>query len=845
MDKFLVVDGNSIFNRAFYGIRALTTGDGLPTNAVYGFINILLKNISLCGEVKYGAVAFDLKAPTFRHKRYSEYKANRKGMPEELALQLPYAKDAARYLGFTVLEKEGFEADDILGTLAKKAENEGLECVIVTGDRDSLQLVSEKVSVYLAATNETKIFTPESFEEKYGVSPDKFVDVKALMGDSSDNIPGVKGIGEKGALKLISEYGSLERLFDDIDNIKGSTGEKLKSGKDSAYLSRELATIFTEVEVPESLDEYLVKRDGAKLMELCEMLELKQLVSRLGLAQEQKKELSEEYGEKKAFVLTDAESAKLAFEGADLIYLHTDGERICVCDGKALFYSFPLDKGAECFFKAHGKALVYWSYKETAERLLQLDIEISEPKDDISLLSYVAHPTEGGNSSPLRAARAAGLEAGDGDLESETAILPLLCETLKEQAAVNGQMVLYRNIELKLSSVLLEMQKLGFEVDKDGLLEYSRILTGFMKEAEEAIYSLAGEEFNINSPKQLSTILFERLGLPHFKKTQSGYSTDADVMKKLEKHHPIVGLILQYRHLSKLNGTYAEGLVKAIDPKDGRIHTTFKQTLTQTGRLSSTEPNLQNIPVRTDLGKVFRKFFVAKEGHVLIDADYSQIELRLLAHMANDPEMTRAFKAGEDIHAATAAQVFGVPLSAVNEELRKRAKAVNFGIVYGIGAFSLAEDLGVSRKDAADYIESYFKRFPAVKDYLNATVAKAKEDGYVTTVFGRRRYIPELKAKNKNLVSFGERAAMNTPIQGTAADIIKKAMVETDAALKKQGLKAKLILQIHDELIVEAPENEAETVKKLLTECMENACKLTVPLSVDVGVGKNWFEAKK
>lgn len=844
MDKFLVVDGNSILNRAFYGIRALSTGDGLPTNAVYGFINILLKNISLCEEVKYGAVAFDLKAPTFRHERYSEYKANRKGMPEELALQLPYAKDAAKFLGFRVLEKAGYEADDILGTLAKKAEREGLQCIIVTGDRDSLQLVSESVSVYLAATNETKIFTPESFEEKYGISPDKFVDVKALMGDSSDNIPGVKGIGEKGALKLISEYGSLEKIYDDVDNIKGSTGEKLKNGKDSAYLSRELATIFTAVEVPEALEEYLIKRDGEKLVQLCERLELKQLVGRLGLS-EQKKETAEDASEKKEFVATDAENAKLLFGAADAIYLHTDGERIFVCDGKTLFYSFPFDNGAEAFFKAYGERIIYWSYKETAEKLLPLGIEIVPPKDDVSLLAYVAHPTEGGNSSPLRAARAAGLEVRDGDTAAETEILPLLCETLKEQAAVNGQMVLYRSIELKLSTVLLEMQRLGFEADREGLLDYSRILTGLMNEAEEAIYSLAGEEFNINSPKQLSTVLFERLGLPHFKKTQSGYSTDADVMKKLEKHHPIVGLILQYRHLSKLNGTYAEGLVKAIDKKDGRIHTTFKQTLTQTGRLSSTEPNLQNIPVRTELGKVFRKFFVAKEGHVLIDADYSQIELRLLAHMANDPEMTRAFKSGEDIHAATAAQVFGVPLSAVNEELRKRAKAVNFGIVYGIGAFSLAEDLGVSRKDAADYIESYFKRFPAVKDYLNATVAKAKEDGYVTTVFGRRRYIPELRAKNKNLVSFGERAAMNTPIQGTAADIIKKAMVETDAALKKAGLKARLILQIHDELIVEAPESEAEAVTKLLTECMENACLLTVPLSVDVGVGKTWFDAKK
>lgn len=844
MDKFLVVDGNSILNRAFYGIRALSTGDGLPTNAVYGFINILLKNISLCEEVKYGAVAFDLKAPTFRHERYSEYKANRKGMPEELALQLPYAKDTAKFLGFRVLEKAGYEADDILGTLAKKAEREGLQCIIVTGDRDSLQLVSESVSVYLAATNETKIFTPESFEEKYGISPDKFVDVKALMGDSSDNIPGVKGIGEKGALKLISEYGSLEKIYDDVDNIKGSTGEKLKNGKDSAYLSRELATIFTAVEVPEALEEYLIKRDGEKLVQLCERLELKQLVGRLGLS-EQKKETAEDASEKKEFVATDAENAKLLFGAADAIYLHTDSERIFVCDGKTLFYSFPFDNGAEAFFKAYGERIIYWSYKETAEKLLPLGIEIVPPKDDVSLLAYVAHPTEGGNSSPLRAARAAGLEVRDGDTAAETEILPLLCETLKEQAAVNGQMVLYRSIELKLSTVLLEMQRLGFEADREGLLDYSRILTGLMNEAEEAIYSLAGEEFNINSPKQLSTVLFERLGLPHFKKTQSGYSTDADVMKKLEKHHPIVGLILQYRHLSKLNGTYAEGLVKAIDKKDGRIHTTFKQTLTQTGRLSSTEPNLQNIPVRTELGKVFRKFFVAKEGHVLIDADYSQIELRLLAHMANDPEMTRAFKSGEDIHAATAAQVFGVPLSAVNEELRKRAKAVNFGIVYGIGAFSLAEDLGVSRKDAADYIESYFKRFPAVKDYLNATVAKAKEDGYVTTVFGRRRYIPELRAKNKNLVSFGERAAMNTPIQGTAADIIKKAMVETDAALKKAGLKARLILQIHDELIVEAPESEAEAVTKLLTECMENACLLTVPLSVDVGVGKTWFDAKK
>ncbi len=837
MSKLIVFDGNSILNRAFYGIRALTTGDGFPTNAIYGFISIILKNMHLCGGADMGAVAFDLRAPTFRHKMYSHYKENRHGMPEELAMQLPCAKEAAALMGFTVLEKEGFEADDILGTLSAMATNAGVECVIVTGDRDSLQLVNDTTSVYLAATNETKIFDRAAFVEKYGVQPEVFVDVKALMGDTSDCIPGVKGIGEKGALKLISEHGSLDGVYAVADSIKGSVGEKLRTDKENAYLSQTLATINKEVPLSVSLDDLKIERKDGELLDFCTRFELRGLAERLQLKKEQAPQTPTE-----PFAEVNGKEAAAMYEGSGKIYLLCDGTYLYLTDGSGKNAKVSEDN-AEGLFDDIKASVSYWSYKETAEQTEKYGIALPSPAEDISLLAYVVKPSEGGKQTPLRTAKALELFDGDGDACRETLLLPKLEETLKEEAAVGGQLRLY-GIEKKLSSVLLDMQHIGFKVDKQGLEEYSAFLNGMMKEAEERIYALAGGEFNINSPKQLSVILFEKLGLPHSRKTQSGYSTDADVMEKLRKKHPIVDLILSYRQFSKLKSTYADGLCKVISEKDGRIHSTFKQTLTMTGRLSSTEPNLQNIPVRTELGKMFRKFFVAEEGCVLIDADYSQIELRILAHMSGDATLIEAFHSGEDIHALTASQVFGIPMFAVTEEMRKRAKAVNFGIVYGISAFSLAEDIGVSRKEAQNYINSYFAKYPSVREYLDETVKKAKADGYVSTMFGRRRYVPELNARNKNVVAFGERVAMNTPIQGTAADIIKKAMVDTDTALKEAGMRARLVLQVHDELIVEAPVEEAEAASAILKEKMENTARLLVPLVADAHSGPTWLSAK-
>ncbi len=840
MSKIIVFDGNSILNRAYYGIRPLSTGDGIPTNAVYGFINMILKNISLCGGAEFGAVAFDLRAPTFRHKLYDGYKANRHGMPDDLAAQLPYAKQAAEYMGLKVLETEGFEADDILGTLSALASENDMECVLVTGDKDSLQLINAHTTVYLAATNETKIFDTAAFKEKYGITPDAFVDVKALMGDSSDNIPGVRGIGEKGALKLIAEYGSLDGVYAAADGIKGSTGEKLRAGKESAYLSQTLARIAKDVPISCGVEDFRIQRKDKELYELCVRLELNALAERLNLKAE---ESTAPKIEKQPFLQLSGEEAALAFENSKRVYIYYKDKIVYATDGDGTNARFELDATADKFFNAVASKAVYWSYKDTAEAFSEHG-DIPPAQDDISLLAYVVKPVDGGQSTPMRAAKALSLFDGEQDAEAETLLLPELEKALKEQASAAGQMHLYKSIELKLARLLLEMEKAGFKVNKEGLTEYSAFLSDRMAEAEEAIYMLAGDEFNINSPKQLSVVLFEKLGLPHFKKTQSGYSTDADVMQKLRRHHPIIDLILSYRQFSKLKSTYADGLVKVISEKDGRIHSTFKQTLTMTGRLSSTEPNLQNIPVRTELGKIFRKFFVAEDRCVLIDADYSQIELRVLAHVSGDPTLISAFRDGADVHATTASQVFGVPLDSVTEELRKRAKAVNFGIIYGISAFSLAEDIGVSRKEAQEYIDAYFRKYPQIRDYLDETVKKAKEAGYVSTLFGRRRYVPELNAKNKNLVAFGERVAMNTPIQGTAADIIKKAMVDTDAALKAAGMKARLILQIHDELIVEAPEDEAERAAAILKEKMENTVKLLVPLVADAHIGKSWFDAK-
>lgn len=834
MGVMIVFDGNSILNRAFYGIRPLTTKDGLPTNAVFGFVNIIEKGISsVGGNPDYAAIAFDLKAKTFRHNACETYKATRKGMPDELAAQLPYAKQAAEGLGLVRLEVEGYEADDILGTLARIAKENRCECVIVTGDRDSFQLVGDGVTVHLATTNETKIFDEQAILDTYGVKPAQLIDVKAIMGDASDNIAGVPGIGEKGALKLIAEYGSLDGVYNNIDNIKGALKDKLIAGKESAVMSRYLAEICTTVPISENIEEYRYKgKNKSALYELFTKLEFKQFIERFDLTKEETIHTKPEFTESDIAALTEM-AAK------NRIFLHIQDNVISATDGKEYIH-IPFDEKAKPFFENEKNHICVWSVKELYHILRAKSIALTCQADDLSLLGYVLSPSDNGVSFEKLALMYLNVAVK----ETDVSLFPQLFKVMLKRAESNEQDHLYRDIELPLAYVLARMESVGFAVDRKGLTDYSETLAAWIAQTERSIYDIAGKPFNINSPKQLGAVLFEDLKLPHYKKTKSGYSTDVDVLEKLRRYRPdIIEPILYYRLLQKLKGTYADGLLKVISD-DGRIHTTFKQTQTLTGRLSSVEPNLQNIPVRQEMGKELRKFFVAGEGCVLIDADYSQIELRVLAHISGDETLINAFLNDEDIHALTASQVFGVPLDMVTPEMRKRAKAVNFGIVYGIGEFSLAEDIGVSRREAKEYIQGYFAKYPKVKKYMTETVEAAKRDGYVTTIFGRRRYIPELTSPKAQIRAFGERVAMNTPIQGSAADIIKKAMIDTEKALQEAGLSARLILQIHDELIVEAPEKEAGQAAEILVRSMENAYKMKVPLSVDAHIGKTWYDAK-
>lgn len=835
METILVFDGNSILNRAFYGVRPLTAPDGMPTNAIFGFVNILLKNVETVSPTAV-AVGFDLPAPTFRHKACETYKANRKGMPEELAAQLPVAKEICARLGYTVVTCEGYEADDLLGTIAAAAERDGDDCVLVTGDRDSFQLVSPHVKVCLAANNETKVYDSARIADEYGVSPAQLVDVKAIMGDTSDNIKGVSGIGEKGALSLIAKYGSLDGVYANLDSEKGALKTKLENGKESAYQSYFLAKICTEAPIPASAAAYrLRERDDAGLLQILERLGFRQLVSRLWPE-------GPPAVKAKPAVPAEAETA-----GADTLLalppeealgvLPADGEVTVCADGRLL--RCPLDARLKPFFEDPARRLILWSIKDAVGLLRRYGVELKADCRDVSLVCYLLSPTGGGRTF----AQAAEEYLGTGT-PADAAALPALDEKIWPLLLQNEQLSLYEEIEKPLSYVLADMERDGFAVDADGLRAFGAQLEEGVREVEARIFDLAGETFNVNSPKQLGSVLFDKLGLPHYKKNRNGYSTDADVLERLRDKHPIIDLILYYRQLSKLKSTYADGLLKVIDRTDGRIHTTFRQTLTQTGRLSSVEPNLQNIPVRTGLGRTFRKFFVASPGCLLVDADYSQIELRILAHISEDETLIAAFNAGADIHTITASQVFGVSPELVTGEMRKRAKAVNFGIIYGIGDYSLSEDIGVSMREAKAYIESYFEKYPRIRAYMDAVKAGARRDGYVTTLFGRRRYIPELHSKRKQLEAFGERVAMNTPIQGTAADIIKKAMIDTAKALRENGMQSRLILQIHDELIVESPQAETERAAALLQTCMERAFTLRVPLVAETHVGKTWYDAK-
>ena len=836
MKKLLVIDGNSIVNRAFYGIRLLTNKNGVYTNAIFGMVNIIMKQIEVLSP-DYCAIAFDLKAPTFRHQKYDQYKAGRHATPPELLAQFPYAKTCARALGMTVLEKEGYEADDILGTLSAMAESQGVDAYVLTGDKDSLQLITDHTRVLLATNNDTLLFDKNAFFEKYGVDASQFVDVKALMGDSSDNIPGVPGIGEKTALKLISEFGSLDALYDALPaaTLTKGVNEKLENGKDSAFLSRFLAKICLDVPLEISLEDVAYRGvDPALAYELFTELEFSAFIKRFGLTAPEAELVESATCEKKQ---VEADELLLALANKETVGVLWN-ETLEFADGDAL-YEYTGDVATLApLFADTSKRFICYDCKTLYKRLEDAGISFRGAYHDVMLGAYVLSPAE----SSFSFERLCALYLGQAvESEDVSFLLPLYRE-IEKKIVENGQESLLHEIEMPLAAVLADMELVGCKVDLAGLAAYGERLSALEEEYRERIYMHAGKEFNINSPKQLGEVLFDWLKLPGFKKTKSGYSTNAEILEKLRPYHPIIEDILDYRQVAKLRGTYAEGLAKTADD-DGIIHTHFKQTGTATGRLSSTEPNLQNIPIKTELGREFRRFFVPRrEGRVLVDADYSQIELRLLADIAGDETMIDAFKLGEDIHTSTAAKVFGVAPEEVTAELRKRAKAVNFGIVYGIGDFSLAEDLHTSRAKAREYIDSYLATYPAIDAYLKNIIKSAYECGFVTTAFGRRRYIPELKESNKMRRAFGERVAMNSPIQGTAADIIKIAMIKVANRLREEDLDAKLILQVHDELLIEAEESVADEALAILREEMENAVPLNVPLDVEVGVGLNWFE---
>ena len=838
--KLLAVDGNSLINRAFYGIRLLTTKEGVFTNGVYGFITMLNRIIEM--EKPDGvAVAFDLRKPTFRHELYKEYKAGRKGMPDELASQMPLLKEWLTLMGYSVLEVEGFEADDILGTLASLSEESGNSCFIATGDRDSFQLVSDNVTVLNTVTKgghpEIIRYDTAAIIEKYGVQPKQMLDIKALQGDASDNIPGVAGVGEKTAGSLIAEFGSIENIYNNIENIdiKATLKAKLLASKDNAFLSYTLGKIRRDVPISRNLSDYLPKeRNDKELAKFMTKLEFFSLMEKMGITATAPEETQEE--KSADYIVADFNT----LETNDLCHVVCENGQFAVAyNGKVAL--IPSEKVKD-FLENDCKKDIY-----NCKEVYKLFPDTKNVVFDSMLAGYLCSPSaKSYELSRLAAEYSATTPTIVGDDNSILFAAATACEVsnklLKEVKDKNFTALL-NDIELPLSKVLAAMENVGFLVDIAGIKEMGRNLGESLKNLESEIYTAAGCEFNINSPKQLGEVLFEKLMLPCKKKTKSGYSTNAEVLESLVDEHPVIELILEYRKLGKLKSTYCDGLVSFVE-KDGRIRSTLNQTETRTGRISSLEPNLQNIPVRTREGKELRRFFKATEGYTLIDADYSQIELRVLAHIADDEIMKEAFLSGADIHLSTAASVFGLPQNMVTPIMRSRAKAVNFGIVYGIGAFSLAKDIGVTRKEASDYIKGYMQNFSGVAEYMDKVVADAKENGYVVTLFGRRRYLPELTASNGMLRAFGERVARNMPIQGTAADIIKIAMVKVHERLLKENLDARIIMQVHDELIIEAKEDIAEYVAKLLRQEMENACKLSVPLIADTSIGKTWYDAK-
>ncbi len=866
MKKLLILDSNSILNRAFYGVRYLSAKDGTPTNAIYGFLNILLKLIKE-QEPDYICAAFDVKAPTFRHKQYEGYKAQRKPMPEGLAAQMPLAKDVLRAMGVTILEKEGYEADDIIGTVARLCEESEISCFIATGDKDDLQLASDKTKVILTVTksgyNETIIYDDKAVKEKYHVTPTEFIDVKALMGDPSDNIPGVKGVGEKTAMSLIEKHHSIEYIYENIDDIglKGAMLQKMKDGREMAFMSKELATINRNTPIEFNAEKCVFDgfENNGELYEILKRLELNSIIKKLDLSgvdnvkenEDIFKDFSYQVGDKN-MISGDKVTVVLDFDGDNI-------SSAAVGAGNNAVVLNEQDDIKE-LLEDDSIAKVMFDVKEAIVKL-NCRIDIKNIADDTAIAAYLVDPAKNEYTIEKLASEYFGtviekpevkqlsllddVETDRSEYLAKCAVaLGVLNERIGDKIKENGQEKLYQEVELPLVTVLAHLEINGFLVDDHQLKEFADKLGEKIDALTNEIYMLAGEEFNINSPKQLGVILFEKLELKPVKKTKTGYATNADVLEKLRDKHPIVNFIMEYRQLAKLKSTYCDGLRAVVNPNTHRIHSVFTQTVTVTGRLSSTEPNLQNIPTRTELGREIRKMFVAKEGYVLVDADYSQIELRVLAHIANDETMINAFRNNEDIHAVTASQVLGIPLEDVTKEQRSSAKAVNFGIVYGIGEFSLAQDLHISVKEAKAYIESYLEKYHGVRNYMESIKEQAKKDGYVKTMLNRIRYIPELKSPNYNIRQFGERVALNTPIQGTAADIIKLAMVRVDNRLINEGLKSKLILQVHDELIVEAYKDEVDKVKQILSEEMQGAMELNVPLKVDMSTGHSWYDAK-
>lgn len=859
--KLLVIDGNSIINRAYYGIKLLSTKDGVYTNAVFGFLNMMKRFEDMCSPDAV-AVAFDVHAPTFRHKMYDAYKAGRHAMPDELRSQMPIVKNLLHLLGIKTIECEGWEADDILGTLAAHCREDGNECFIATGDRDSLQLAHGGVKVLLAKTKSTDVMDEQAIAVEYGVTPQQLIQVKALQGDSSDNIPGVTKVGPKTALDLIARFKTLDGVYENIDDesIKKGTRTHLIEDKEQAYLSLKLGTIRTDAPIDTDINSYLLG-DFDKNAAAGEFLrlELYSLMDKYNLnaneaitqsAPEKPREITRLTCVDADYLLKkigddDAYFYPLIIDGQITDLLFAFGDEIIVIPSETPEYKYFVRN----FFENEKCKKFTYNSKYLHRLAADLGVECKSICGDLMLSAYLLKPSDSNYgiehlcldyNVPMPEFKNS-LGSSDENVVYAAVIKPLFDKTdaLLDEA---NQTDLLHNIELPLARVLAKMEHVGFCVDKNGIEEFGKSLSSRINELTDLIYKEVGHEFNINSPKQLGVALFEELKLPCKKKTKSGYSTNAEVLESLRYDHAVIEYILEYRSLTKLKSTYCDGLLKVIAP-DGRIHTSFNQVETRTGRISSLEPNLQNIPIRTPLGRELRKFFIAGDGETLIDADYSQIELRVLADLSNDENMINAFNSGVDIHTTTASQVFGLPVDMITKELRSRAKAVNFGIVYGIGAFSLAKDIGVSRKEAQEYINNYLATFSGVDKYMNHMIELAKERGYSETLFNRRRYLPELSSSNHMLRAFGERVARNMPIQGTAADIIKIAMVKVDKRLTDENMKSRLILQVHDELIVEAPEDEAQKALEIVTQEMENACKMKVCLRADGKIGKTWFDA--